>query len=151
MASADGGATVARIFATELMNRGLAPPDALEVSAAVVASYPWARRIGVPSLAQQLTKRGLDPDSARDFAQILFALELFDQRLELGAVLACLREGNADANETLAIALDAARIHRELRPDLRREAPPARFGFALEIVGLLVIVVPLALLYLSIS
>lgn len=147
--SSVGGASVARLFAAELMSRGVEPTQALELSATVLAAYPWARRIGVPSVTRQLTERGLDPESARDFAQTLLALELYDQGACLDDVLRVLREGSRDTGGTLANALDAARIHRELRP--RRAGPPQhpRMSFALDLVGVLAIFVPLAYLLLS--
>ena len=104
--SSVGGASVARLFAAELMSRGVEPTQALELSATVLAAYPWARRIGVPSVTRQLTERGLDPESARDFAQTLLALELYDQGACLDDVLRVLREGSRDTGGTLANALD---------------------------------------------
>lgn len=144
-----GSAAVARLFAAELMSRGVEPTEALELSATVLASYPWARRIGVPSVARQLIARGLDPQSAREFAQTLFSLELFDHGACLDDVLRLLREGSNDRNGTLAIALDAARIHRNMRP--RRDLPPQppRLSFALDLMGALAILLPLAYLVLS--
>jgi hypothetical protein len=144
-----GSASAARVFAAELMNRGVEPSRALELSAAVLAAYPWARRIGVPSVARQLTARGLDPESAQDFAQTLLALELYDQGACLDEVLRLLREGSGDRNGALAIALDAARIHRELRPHRQMPPQPPRMSFVLNLVGALAILLPLAFLVLS--
>ncbi len=144
-----GSVSVARVFAAELVNRGVEPTRALELSAAVLAAYPWARRIGVPSVARQLTARGLDPESARDFAQTLLALELYDQGACLDDVLRRLRAGSPDRNGTLAIALDAARIHRELHPRRRLPPQPPRMSFALNLLGALAILLPLVVLVLS--
>lgn len=144
-----GSASVARLFAAELMSRGVAPTEALELSATVLASYPWARRIGVPSVTRQLTARGLDPESAREFAQTLLSLELFDQGACLDDVLRLLREGSRDHGGTLAIALDAARIHRQLRSRRDVSSQPPRLGFALDLMGVLAILLPLAYLVLS--
>ena len=147
--AASEGASVARVFAAELMSRGVAPSQAQEVSATVIAAYPWARRIGVPKVTRQLTEYGLDPDSARDFAQTLLALELFDHGACFDDVLRMLRQGDCDRGGTLAIALDAARIHRALRPD--KDTPPQRprLSFALDVMGALAILLPLAYLLLS--
>ncbi len=105
--AASEGASVARVFAAELMSRGVAPSQALEVSANVIAAYPWARRIGVPKVARQLTEYGLDPVSAQDFAQTLLALECFDHGACFDDVLRMLRHGDCDRGGALAIALDA--------------------------------------------
>ena len=145
---AEGAVSIARIFAAELENRGVEPDQALELSAKVIASYPWARRIGVPSVTRQLTERGLEPDSAREFAQTLLALELFDQGATLDEVLSVLREGDTDVNASFAIAIGAARIQRALRPQRSEPNEAPRMGFALDLIGALVIVLPLALLYL---
>ncbi len=144
-----GSASVARVFATELMNRGVAPTRAHELSGVVMASYPWARRIGVPRVAKELRAVGLDAEAARGFAETLFALELYDHGATLDEVLQHLREGSTDTGGTLSVALDAARIHRALRPrDPQPELPPG-YGFALDLLGILAILVPVAIVLLS--
>ncbi len=146
MATPSGTAT--QVLASELINRGIARQRAIALSAVVVAAYPWARRIGVPRATKKLVEEGLDPTSAQDLAQTLFAVELLDQRASLSEVLTALRKSDLDSNQALAIALDAARIHRELRPRMRERsrAPSAAVGFALDLLGILALLAPIALI-----
>lgn len=141
-------ATAAQVLAAELINRGLARQRALALSAAVIAAYPWARRIGVSRVAKKLVEEGLEPSTAEDFAQTLLAVELLDQRATLTDVIAALRKSKLDSNQTLAIALEGARIHRELRPRIheRPSAPSAVVGFVLDLLGILALLAPIALI-----
>jgi len=142
------GVTAAQVLAAELINRGLARQRALALSAAVIAAYPWARRIGVSRVAKKLVEEGLDPSTAKDFAQTLLAVELLDQRATLTDVIAALRKTELDSNQTLAIALEGARIHRELRPRIHEHptAPSAVVGFFLDLLGILALLTPIALI-----
>lgn len=112
----------------ELVARGLGESAAVSLAHEFVIRHPFAARLGMHRLVEDLEQRGLTQDAAPGAAGILLAIEMRDRGASFQQSVNELRALGLDRNESLASALSSARIHREmvaLLPPLPEVADPA--------------------------
>jgi len=102
---------------------GMKPGPAIRISNRCVVGQPLARRVGVDKLAQAFEKLGLEGDAAMDGAALVTAFELMGMGVSYGGVLKTLDRFGVPPDNSVAAAIDAARLIRA-HQDLVVEEPP---------------------------
>ncbi len=121
----DGAAPISRADALRncLCALGMKPGPAIRISNRCVVGQPLARRVGVEKLTRAFEKLGLEGDAALDGAALVMALELMGMGVSYGGVLNTLDRFGVPHGNSVAAAIDAARL-MHTHQDLMVEEPP---------------------------
>ncbi len=98
-----------RMFSTLGMNEKMAQA----LSCQVVLHHPITQKLGLQTLTKEIETRGLSHEAAHEMSVLLLAVELMDRGISYDRILKHLERLGVPAQEALAAALEASRIHRE--------------------------------------
>ncbi len=102
---------------------GMKPGPAIRISNRCVVGQPLARRVGVEKLTRVFEKLGLEGDAAIDGAALVTAFELMGMGVSYGGVLKALDRFRVPRGNSVAAAIEAARLMRA-HQDLMVAEPP---------------------------
>jgi hypothetical protein len=102
----------AEVLIDEFCERGMHTPTAQDLANHVLLHHTLARTLGVATLSRNISARGTEPNTSREVATLLLAIELMDHGASYQDVVQHLKQQPISAGEALAGALDASRIHR---------------------------------------